>query len=273
MAAVAGRAAGHPNIRATHAKTLELSRDAEIGERATCVVGVAVELDEQALAAGAESVVVRGRLNPAFEPGDPLVVRRAPDVTRNAVIVDADTVAADVPRSFVALLANSSSRIAARVEELADETAPGVLVVDPRRAIRAQDRPVAEMLARGERVTVGADETSVIAAAHEAGHTVLPAPSLPLRDAVQAVAGTADAELMHGVPAERVAKLLRTSGAARAVIALDHGTPREQYLHWRAGETPQIPGARGRTATLALVQPGSAPETTTVSRPEPRTSR
>ena len=282
MAAVTGTAAGHPNIRATHAKTLELTRDAEITERATCVVGVAAELDERALASlhgrvaltlsvGAESVIVRGRLNPGFQPGDPLVVRRAPDVTRNALLVDADTVASELPRSFVAALTDPTARIAVAVEELRGERAPGVLVVSP----AAADAPEAtgQSLQRGERVTVGPDARDVIAAAHDAGHTVLPQAGLPADEAIRAIAPGA-AEVVQDVPAERVAKLLRKSGAARAVIALDHGTPREQYLPWRAGETPDIPGARGRTATLALVQEdASAPDTTTVSRPEPRTSR
>ena len=282
MAAVTGTAAGHPNIRATHAKTLELTRDTEITERATCVVAVAAALDEEALArlhgrvaltlsVGAESVSVRGRLNPAFQPGDPLVVRRAPDVTRNALLVDADTAAADLPRPFVAELANTAAPITIAVEELGDEPAPGVLVVSP--AAAGAPEAAAQSLERGGRVTVGPDAREVIAAAHDAGHTVLPSAGLALGEAIRALAPGA-VEVVERVPAERVAKLLRRSGAERAVIALDHGTPREQYLPWRAGETPSIPGARGRTATLALVQEeGSAPDTTTVSRPDPRTSR
>lgn len=236
---VTGTAAGHPSIRATHRKTLELTRDPDITERATCVVGVAADLDEAALAelhgrvaltltVGGESVTVRGRLNPAFRPGDPLVVRRAPDVARNAVIVDADTTAADLPREFAARLAERGAEIAVALEELAGEPAPEVLVA------------------------TGTDPAAV-AAAHTAGHTVLPADGLPPRAAVLAVAGDPDAELHEDLPAEAVAKLLRRSGASRAVIALDQGTPREQYLPWRAGETPSIPGARGRRATIALV--------------------
>jgi hypothetical protein len=239
MPAVTGAAAGHPSIRATHRKTLELTRDQEITERATCVVGVATRLDEDALAelhgavaltlaTGDESVTVRGRLNPAFQPGDPLVARRAPDVTRNAVIVEADTAAEDLPRSFVERLAQPGVDIAVTVVELPDEPAPGVLVA------------------------TGADPGAV-AAAHDAGHSVLPHPSLEGVAAVLAVAGAPGAEVVEDLPAERVAKLLRRSGAERAVIALDQGTPREQFLPWRAGETPDIPGARGRRATVAIV--------------------
>lgn len=274
MAAISGTAAGHPNIRATHGKTLELTRDAEITERATCVVGVAAELPEEELAAlhgrvaltlsvGAESVTVRGRLNPAFRPGDPLVVRRAPDVTRNAAIVSADLVAAAVARSFVSAAASATARIAVTVEELTDEIAPGVLLTHLAHRIGGLDGTgaVAEALARGERVEIGLDDPAArtaIAAAHANGHTVLPAATVPVGDAVLAVAGVAEPlELIESVPAERIPKLLRRAsraGATRAVIALDQGTPREQYLPWRAGEALEIPGARGRTATVVLVQ-------------------
>ena len=313
MAAIEGAATGHPAIRATHGKTLELTRDRDITERATCVVGVAAELPEDELAAlhgrvtltlsvGAESVEIRGRLNPAFRPGDPLVVRRAPDVTRNAVIVDADTAASDVPRSFVSAAASGSARIAVSMEEQGHESCPGVLVVQivPGIDVRDGPRTVAERLGAGERVTLRADlaadpsARTAIAEAHASGHTVIPAETVPLTDAVSAVAGLTEARridgsairareaeiggdlLVEGVPADRVPKWLRKaarSGATRGVVGLDLGTPREQYLPWRAGEQVAIPGARGRTATLALVQDRRTPSTSTVSRPDPRTSR
>lgn len=311
MAAVTGTAAGHPNIRATHAKTLELSRAADIGPRATCVVGVAAAIDERALAslhgrveltleAGGEPVAVRGRLNPAFQPGDPLVVRRAAAVTRDAFVIDADRVAADVPRSFVVALADASARIGVTVEELAGEHGPGVLVVAPGRGGQPVD--VAAGLRGGRRITLRADlerrETrAAIAAAHDMGATVLPSPGLSVGDAVLAVAGIARAGcaeidgrtsrprdvdwegvaslLVTDAPAERVPKWLRRAaraGLTRGAIALDPGTPREQYLPWRAGEPFDGGGAR---AALALAQPedGRTAETISVSRPEPRTSR
>ena len=42
---------GHPNVTATHDKTLELTRDADISRRATCVLGVASTHDDRALLA------------------------------------------------------------------------------------------------------------------------------------------------------------------------------------------------------------------------------
>ena len=57
--AFAGR--GHPNITATHDKTLELTRDADISRRATCVLGVAGAHDDGALRS------LRGRVEVVLE--------------------------------------------------------------------------------------------------------------------------------------------------------------------------------------------------------------
>lgn len=275
--AISGTAAGHPSIRATHRKTLELTREREITERATCVVGVGVEIDEEALAmlhgrvelslsVGDMTETVRGRLNPAFRPGDPLVVRRAAAVTRDALVVEADRAASDLPRSFVAALSDGTARIGIRVEPSASAAGPGVLVVRGVGGIctdiRGKRRPVdvAEALARGERVEF-AGPREVIDAAHDAGHTVLPAPGLAPADAVRAVAGLdPDAEVTEGIRAEELPRLLERSGATRGAIALDHGTPREQYLPWRAGERLEIPGARGRRAAFVVEAATAGPE-------------
>jgi hypothetical protein len=165
-----------------------------------------------------------------------------------------------LPRSFVAAAADPAARIAVRVEEL-PEPGPGVLLVHFVPAYRAQNGPdaIAEALAAGERVVVSADARTAIAAAHANGHTVVPDETIPPTDAVLAVAGVTEAEALavETLPAERVPKRLRKAaraGATRGVVGVDLGTPREQYIPWRAGETLEIPGARGRTATLALVQ-------------------
>ena len=55
-AAVSFVCRGHPDVTASHDKTLELTRDAEISRRATCVVGVASDHDDRALLA------LRGRV-------------------------------------------------------------------------------------------------------------------------------------------------------------------------------------------------------------------
>jgi hypothetical protein len=330
---VSGRAAGHPAIRASHAKTLELAREEEITERATCVVGVSTSIDERALAslhgrvelaieAGGLTESVRGRLNPAFRPGDPLVVRRAPAVTRDALVIDADRAAADLPRSFVAELARAGARIAVGISLLAEAAGPGVLVVRPAPGGNPVDAAgVAAALAAGERVTLTADlaaaeARAAIHAAHDAGHTVLPAPGLSPNAAVEAVAGLAPgAHVTEGARAETLGRRLTAiDGPARGAVVLDPGTPREQYLPWRSGQRLEIPGARGRTAAFAVAPEDPSPaidraralaaggastrdvagalqdaglphrrayalaldltaDTSSVSRPEPRTSR
>lgn len=298
-------------MRATHRKTLELAREPEITERATCVVGVRAAIDEDALtalrgrveltiAAGGRSAAVRGRLNPAFHPGDPLIVRRAGAVTRNAVVVDADTVAADLDRELVAALAVAGAEVELRFASV-DEPSPGALIVgragarlDTFSRYRGQKCPTVDLevrspvgeadaararsaLADGARVSLIAavdDENAaaLIAEAHDAGHAVLPADGLEPAEAVRAVAGLSGDAVVETMPAERLPKTLRRSGATRGAIGLDLGTPREQFLPWRAGAPLDIPGARGRTATVALAQPRT-PDTSSVSRPDPRTSR
>jgi hypothetical protein len=310
MAAVTGTAAGHPSIRATHRKTLELTRGAEIGPRATCVVGVGAAVDEEAVAAlhgrveltleaGGESVRVRGRLNPAFRPGDPLVVRRAAAVTRDAVLIEADTVASDLPRPLVAELARPGAPIALTVEELPGEAAPAVLVIEPAERGEPDPAAIARALREGRRAALRADLAhpaipAILSAADAVGATVLPHPGLPPPEAALAVAGIAKPELevdgqavrardvsWHGAgsllvtdaPAERLPKWLRRAeraGMRSGAIALDPGTPREQYVPWRAGEPVE---SRARRVTLALTQARRTPTTRSVSRPEPRTSR
>ncbi|MDQ3935984.1 MAG: DUF371 domain-containing protein [Actinomycetota bacterium] len=290
---ISGTALGHPNIRATHRKTLELTRESEIGPRATCVVGVAAELDEEALAgmhgwvaltlhAAARSEVVRGRLNPAWRAGDPLVVRRAEAVTRDAVLISADRAASALPRSFVTALADPAARIAFTVEERGGGPAlPGVLGVRlirfthdgeqkgsiARPEVRSPLDDAAlgrarEALAAGRRVELVADfaedprAKELVRWAWRDGHTVLPAPGLPLDAAVLAAAGLESGRVETDVPAEGLARRLR--GAVHGAIVLDPGTPREQYLPYRAGEPLEIPGARGRRAAFAVELPDEA---------------
>jgi hypothetical protein len=305
---IRGTAAGHANVRATHRKTLELVREGEISARATCVVGVGASLDEEALlrlrgrvevtiAAGDLSATVRGRVNPAFRPGDPLIVRRANAVTRDAVVIDADTAAADLDRELVAALASSDAVVEIRFRAL-DEPSPGALIVgltggserrlntfgrygdqnasDVDLAIRspleeADVEKAQQTLGAGGRVSliasVGDDPvaTALVAAAHDAGHDVLPAAGLDPRDAALAVAGIdpASATVAAGVPADRVGAWLRKAVVAeRGALLLDPGTPREQVMPWRAGEELRVPGARGRTAVVAA---GAGPPTSSRS--------
>jgi hypothetical protein len=151
--------------------------------------------------------------------------------------------------------------------------APGVLVVDPgpvwggTRLLGKGEHALAA-LERGERVECRWDP-ALVAAAHDAGHTVLPTPGVPPVIAAVTVSGVEAARLRLGagrhepgttriqvdVPGDRVGRALR--GAERGLIALDPGTPREEYLPWRAGQPLRIDGGSRRRA---IVVAGPAPE-------------
>jgi len=226
-----GTAAGHDAISARHAKTLEIVREHEIGPRASCVVGVGAAVDEQALAtlrgrvaltieAGGKRDTVHGLINPAFRPGDPLIVRLAGAIARDAVIVDADRAASDLDRGLVDQLRRREATVTLTFTETAGPV-PGVLVVDPGElwggtaedALDADlscssplDREAATMidgaLRRGSRVGLRArlhsdpEAVASVARAHDAGHTVLP---------VRGLAPVAAALAVAGVPIERLA--------------------------------------------------------------------
>ena len=215
---------GHHAISATHAKSLEVVREREIGPRASCIVGVAAAVDEYALAmlrgrveltiqAGGQTDTVRGRVNPAFRPGDPLIVRRAPAIARDAVIVDADRAASDLDRGLVDELRRPDAAVALTFRETA-EPVTGVLVVDPGELWRRSDEEAIDAdlsfrspldreataliggaLGRGSRVALWAklhsdpQTPAVVALAHDAGHAVLPAPGLSPIAGALAVAG------------------------------------------------------------------------------------
>src|SRR5271170_606284 len=90
---------GHPNVTATHSKTVELTRDPDISRRATCVLGVASDHDDRALLA------LRGRVEMTLECGgarDELTATMSPFflgddslVFRRHAGLRADTVAFD----------------------------------------------------------------------------------------------------------------------------------------------------------------------------------
>src|SRR4029077_16579624 len=113
---------GHPNVTATHSKTLELTRAADISRRATCVLGVAGDHDDRALLA------LRGRVDVALECdgvrdefvatmspfflGDrSFVFRRGPGVRGRTGAFDSTKTAATIYRELVARLGSSSETL------------------------------------------------------------------------------------------------------------------------------------------------------------------
>lgn len=131
---------GHPNITATHGKTLELTRDLDISRRATCVVGVASEHDDRALLAlrGRVEVVLEtpgfrdeftATMSPFFLGAHSLVFRRGGGLRGDTVAFDASKTAATLDRGLAADLAASDRELRVTVRALAGEPGPGALFV------------------------------------------------------------------------------------------------------------------------------------------------
>jgi 16S rRNA (cytidine1402-2'-O)-methyltransferase len=149
MAASAGRSNrvsvsflchGHPNVAATHGKTLELTRDAEISRRATCVLGVASDHDDRALLAlrGRVEVVLEcdgerdeflATVSPFFLGGDSLVFRRGEGLRADTFAFDTTKTAATVDRRLVSRLGAPEGRLTVTISAVASEPTPGVLFV------------------------------------------------------------------------------------------------------------------------------------------------
>src|SRR3954454_15223883 len=131
---------GHPNIVATHDKTLELTRDADMSRRATCVVGVASEHDDDALlplrgrvAVALECAGVRDEftatISPFFLGDSSLVFRRGAGLRATTIGFDASKTAATLDRGLVAQLASSDAELRVTMQSTAGDPPPGALFV------------------------------------------------------------------------------------------------------------------------------------------------
>jgi hypothetical protein len=133
---------GHPAIRATHDKTLEISPDPEISERATCVVAVDGGGADAPMAgdvritirAGGESFSFAARANSSWEPGGTAIVRRSGVRLPGTFATNATAAARDLPRSLVAALRAPGARIEVDIEPVPGRRAVVLYALDPRRA-------------------------------------------------------------------------------------------------------------------------------------------
>jgi len=135
------RARGHPNIKASHAKTFELTADPSITSAGTCIIGVEVEADEDALLAlrGAVTVTLdcggvedraTARINPLYRRGDPLIFRRREVPEPRTFAIAASKGSSQLNRDLVAALAQPGAELIVTIEERRDQTTgDGVLFV------------------------------------------------------------------------------------------------------------------------------------------------
>ncbi|THA59617.1 DUF371 domain-containing protein [Streptomyces sp. A0958] len=131
-------ARGHENVRATHAKTLEITGDQDITPRATCVIGVGAAFDGQELALLRGPVAVRlsagphvatgtAVVNPLHAVTDRLVLRRSDHASPDTFAVRSTLVASALDPEFVAALADPANEVTLTLTE-AGPRQPLVLV-------------------------------------------------------------------------------------------------------------------------------------------------
>ena len=112
---------GHPALRATHGKTLEIKRDTSLSPRETCVIGVGARWDAPAIKSlrGRVEVTVsigglsdhfEAQINPGFASAERIVFRKSRHRSEVTLGVAASKGAADIRRELIALLADPEAR-------------------------------------------------------------------------------------------------------------------------------------------------------------------
>ncbi len=132
---------GHPDVTATHHKTLEISTADAITRRASCVVGVGAVYDPPALLAlrGRIDVTIRcegdsdsfrATVSPFFDGRGSLVFRRGPTLRGATFAASAEKTAATLDRRLVARLKTAGVPVTISMTEVPDVHAgSGVLYV------------------------------------------------------------------------------------------------------------------------------------------------
>lgn len=127
---------GHPNIRASHAKAFELTRDPSITTAGTCIIGVEAEYDEAALLSlrGPVRIDLRcgthmdravARLNPKYVAGTPLIFRRMPTPEPRTFCIGADKGSHQLDRTLIAALRQPGAGLEVTITPLETKAGAG----------------------------------------------------------------------------------------------------------------------------------------------------
>jgi len=133
------RARGHPNVRATHPITLEITRETHLTPRGDCIIAVGADKGARDLSEafkraarreGARIIItievpskglratVEARGHPAlsFEHPTDIVVRKSDYVCGRTVAIKADKAARDLPRELIEALRDPRAQVLVRLE-------------------------------------------------------------------------------------------------------------------------------------------------------------
>lgn len=133
---------GDEHIRATHPKTLELTPDETITERATCVIAVGAGFDPptpMAMAgpvritidAGDESFAFDAQANPSWDPLGPAVIRRSPLRLPGTLATHASASAAELPRALVEASRSTETTVVVTLESVPSHACLVLFAADP----------------------------------------------------------------------------------------------------------------------------------------------
>ncbi len=125
-------ARGHPNVRATHRSTFEVTREDNLSPRGDCIVGVSADKSPSMLSdgfrsiagrddsiivavlcgpGGCDAVVGRGSRRLSFTSSVRMVFRRSMYVDGSTVMVGADKAAVDLDRRLIRSLRSGEARL------------------------------------------------------------------------------------------------------------------------------------------------------------------
>lgn len=141
MNSVTVAAQGHPNIRVTHHKTLELTDAESITQRATCIAGVDARVDAARLRSLRGPVALELRvnehrvsgeatINPYYGGAPSLVIRNSSHTDADTLAVRSTLAARDIPSAMAQALAEPEARVTLTITEI-EPAPPLVLVGEP----------------------------------------------------------------------------------------------------------------------------------------------
>ncbi|MFH1850193.1 MAG: DUF371 domain-containing protein [archaeon] len=109
---------GHGNIRSTHAKTLEITKEKQVTIRGDCIIGIASDFDSAFLnqsikgkkklllhlSCGGATDTVSADINQSFSSHDEIVIRKSGFLSCRTLGIHADKAASDLSADLVKLL-------------------------------------------------------------------------------------------------------------------------------------------------------------------------
>jgi len=140
-------ARGHPNVRALHRTTFEITKDRELTERGDCIIGVSADKASADLSRDLKDCLKKplcvlvillaadGRRDVVIARGDPklilederrIIVRRSTYIDSATIAIEANKAARDIDRKLVELLKSSETELV--VELIAADLSELVMV-------------------------------------------------------------------------------------------------------------------------------------------------